>query len=150
MWHLAQLSDQFANLFTELQRTACSIAMPEWHFAGLTWCWGDQHAIVRNLFDPPSRCAEKKCIAQATFKDHLLIEFSDAGASLFSSQQEDTIEFAVGNGTAIYYGQRPGALPCREQVLHPVPRESWTQIGKLIRRVSSGEHIEHAFKHRAT
>jgi hypothetical protein len=52
------LADQPSYSEAELERPSRLIALPERHFPRLAGSGGDQHAVVRDLRDPPGRCAE--------------------------------------------------------------------------------------------
>ena len=85
----------------ELERTAGSIALPERHLPRLAWCGRHEHAVVRDLLDPPGRGAEHEGLADCRLEHHLFVELADAGGARAGAGQEHAEEAAVGNRAGV-------------------------------------------------
>ena len=69
-----------ADRLAELARAAEPVALPERHRARDARRGRDDHAVARDLLDPPRRGAEQEDLARARLVDHLLVELADAAA----------------------------------------------------------------------
>jgi hypothetical protein len=100
---------------------------------------------VRDVGDPPRRRAEEEHLADVALEDHLLVELTDAHRSLtFGPVEEDAVEAAIGDGPAARDRDALGPLARDERAADAVPRHARTQLGELVGRVASREHVEHA------
>ena len=79
----------------QLVRPPHALALPERHRAGNAGRGRDQHAVARDLLDPPRRRAEQEHLALARLVDHLLVELADAPAAV----HEDRRRRARGRGS---------------------------------------------------
>jgi len=75
-----QRARELADRGAELERTSRAVAVPERHLAGLAGCRRDDHAVVRDLLDPPGRRSEDEDVAGLRLEHHLLVELADAPA----------------------------------------------------------------------
>ncbi len=123
--------------------------MPERHFAGFAGSGRDDDAIVSDFFDAPGGGAEDDSVTGAAFENHFFVEFTNAGASCCTGE-EDAVEPAIGNSTAIDNGDAAGALPRREAIGDAIPGDAGTQLGEFVAGIASGEHVENTFKNRAS
>ena len=73
-----QVVHQAADREPELERPAGAVALPERHLARLARRRRHEHAIVRDLLDPPRRGAEHERLADAALEHHFLVELADA------------------------------------------------------------------------
>ena len=106
----------------ELERPAGRVAFPERHLAGLARRRRDEHAVVRDLLDPPGRRAEQERLADAALEHHLLVELADAGARTALAEQEHAVQPAVGNRAAVDDRDALGAFARGQPVAQRDPR----------------------------
>ena len=123
--------------------------MPEGHLARLTRRGRDEHAIVRDLFDAPRRCAERERLAHLAFEHHLFIELADAHRPIRAGE-EHAVQAAIGNRSGVGNGHAPGAFAPRDRVVHAVPRDARAQLRELVRGVAARQHVEHPLEHPQT
>ena len=143
--HVPKRAYQLANLAPQFQRPAGRVRFPERHLSGYTRSGGDQHAIVRDLFDPPARRAEQERLADPAFEDHLLVELADTGLRPALTDKEHAVQPAVRNGSAVDDRDTFGALAGGQPVLDSIPGQPRPQIREVVRWVASRKHVEHAF-----
>ena len=93
-----------------------------------------------DLLDPPAGAAEGEHIADARLVDHLLVELPDAACLL--AHEEDAEQPAVGNGAAARYCESLRAGASGESAGDPVPDDAWPQLGELVARITTGQHVE--------
>ena len=110
----------------------------------------DEHAIVRDLFDPPRRRAEQERLADAALEHHLLVEFADPRVRPAFTDQEHTVKPAVGNRAAVDDRDALRAFACRQSVLQSIPRQTRPQVGEIVGRIAPRQHVEHAFEYGST
>ena len=103
----------------------------------------DEHAVARDLLDPPGRGAEHERLALARLVDHLLVELADPAAAV---DLEDAEEAAVGDRARVRDREPPRALASLDDAGGPVPDDPRPQLGELVRRVAAGEHVEHVLE----
>jgi hypothetical protein len=148
--HMTERSNQFSDLAPQLQRPARRVRLPERHLSRFTGSRGDEHPIVRDLFDPPGRCTKQERLADAALEYHFLVELADAGMRSTFADEEYAIQAAIGNGPAVDDGDPLCAFARRQLVLQSIPREPWTQIGEIVRWIAPREHVEYALVDRST
>ena len=66
----------------------------------------DEHAVARDLLDPPGRGAEQEGLARARLVDHLLVELADPAAAV---HEVDAEEAAVGDRAGVRDREPPRA-----------------------------------------
>ena len=107
-----------ADRLAELARAADAVAAPERHRARDAGRGGDDHAVARDLLDPPGRRAEQERLAGARLVDHLLVELADAAAV----GEVDGEQPAVGDRAGVGDGQRARALAGAQRARRRGPR----------------------------
>jgi len=144
-----QIVHQPANREAELERPAGAIAFPERHLARFAGRRRHEHAVVRDLFDPPRRGAEDEGFADAAFEDHLFVQFADASGARAGTEQKDAEQAAVGDGAAIGNGHAFRTFARGDRAGHAIPRDARPQLREFVGRIPSRQHVEHAFEHGA-
>ena len=134
---MSQLAHQFADRESELDRAAAGLAFPERHLAWLSRCRCHQHAVVRDLLDPPCRRAEQEGLAGTRFEYHFLIELADARAVAIGSSEKDSIQTTIRNRSGIGDGHVLGTLTRAQKPVDAVPSDARPQLGELVRGVAS-------------
>ena len=104
----------------------------------------DQHAVVGDLLDPPRRGAEHEGLADAALEHHLLVELADARRARPGAEQEDAEQPAVGNRAAVGDRHALGAFARGDRAGDAIPGHARPQLGELVRRIASRQHVEHA------
>ena len=99
----------------------------------------DDHAVARDLLDPPGRGAQQERLARPRLVDHLLVELAHPPAV----RQVHAVEAAVGDRAGVGHRQLERALARADRVLHAVPHDPRPQLGELLGRVAAVEHVEH-------
>ena len=99
----------------------------------------DEHAVARDLLDPPRRGAEHERLPLARLVDHLLVELADPAAAL---DLEDAEEAAVGDRPGVRHREPARAGAAADHAGRPVPDDARPELGELVRRVAAGEHVE--------
>ena len=132
-WRRAELARERADRAAELQRAAGPVALPERHLAGLAGRRRDDHAVARDVLDPPARRAEQEDLAGPRLEHHLLVELADAHAV----GQEHAEQAAVGDRAAVRDGDACGALARAHQAGRPVPHDAGPQLGELVAGVAA-------------
>ena len=147
--HCGHLAQECTERASELDRPPGSIALPERHAADLAGGRRDEHAVVRDVLDPPRGRAQQEHVAHAGLVDHLLVQLADPSAGAFGACQEDAEQAAVGDRAAAGHREplRPG--PGVQLATDAVPHQAWTQLGERVGRVSPGQHVEHGVQGRA-
>ena len=79
---------------SQLVRSPDALALPEGHEPGDAGRGRDEHAVARDLLDPPRRGAEEERLARAGLVNHLLVELADPAAAV---HEVDAEEPAVGD-----------------------------------------------------
>ena len=108
-------------------RTADAVAAPERHRPGRAGGRGHDHAVARDLLDPPGGRAQQEGLAGAGFVDHLLVELTDPAAV----EQVHAVEAAVRDRARV----RDGELECPaagRRVLDAVPDDPRPQLRELL------------------
>ena len=144
-----QRAHELAHGPAELERTAHGVGLPEGHLPRFARGRRDQHAVVADLFDAPARRAEEERLADAALEHHLLVELADASAGAVLAGEEDAVQSAIGNRPAVGHGDPARALTRGDHVLEPVPRQPRPQVGEVVRRIASRQHVEHALERAA-
>ena len=99
----------------------------------------DEHAVARDLLDPPGRGAEQERLARPRLVDHLLVQLADAAAAV---HEVDAEEPAVGDRARVRDREPPRAFAPADDAAGAVPDDPRPQLGELLRRVAPGEHVE--------
>jgi hypothetical protein len=135
-----------ADLLAELRRPPHALALPERGDPGQARRRRDEHAVARDLLDPPRRRAEDERLALPRLVDHLLVELADATAAV---GEEDAEEAAVRDRPAFVTANR--RAPVRPRIVPggAVPDDSWPELRELVGRVAPGEHVEDVLELRA-
>ena len=131
----ASSRQQLPDGCAELGRPADLLALPERDRAGHAGRGGDEHAVARDLLDPPRRGAEQEHLALARLVDHLLVELADAPAAV---HEEDAEEPAVGD-RARRWRSRCAIAPSRARTV-PSTRSHTRrgpQLGELVGGVAA-------------
>ncbi len=131
------------DLLAELVGPPHSFALPERHRARQARRRRDDHAVARDLLDPPGRGAEQERLAGARLVDHLLVELADAASAV---GQEDAEEAAVGDRAGVRDREPPRALAGADRAAGAVPDDPRPQLGELVGGVAAGEHVEHVLE----
>ena len=116
--------------------------MPERHLSGLAGRGRDDDAVARDLLDAPRRGPQHERLADARLVDHLLVELSDARAL----GREHSVEAAIRNRAAAGHGEHAGAGAGPQRVAGAVPDDARPQLGELVGRIATGEHVEHVLE----
>ena len=134
------LARQLPHGGTELGGPADLIPFPERDRTGNAGRGGDEHAIARDLLDPPRARAEQEDLPLARLVDHLLVELADATRAV---HEEDAEEAAVGDRARVRDRDADRALARAHRSLDSIPHEPGAQLGELVRRVAPREQVEH-------
>ena len=110
------------------RRAPEAVALPERDRAGDARGGRDDHAVARDLLDPPRRGAEQEDLAGARLVDHLLVELADAAAV----RKVDRVEAAVGDRARVGDRQRARALARADRAGHAVPDDARAQLAELL------------------
>ena len=137
---LGDLSGELTQGAAELQRTPRAFPVPEGQLPGFTGRGLDDHAIASDLLDAPRGRAERECLAGLRLVHHLLVQLAHARSVRPHVHGEQA---AIGNGARVDGGQHPGAPAPADHVAFPVPQDARSQLGEVVRRIESGQHIEH-------
>ncbi len=117
-----------ADRLAQLARAPDAVAAPERHRAGDAGSRGDDHAVARDLLDPPARRAEQERLPRAGLVDHLLVELADPAAV----GEVDAEEPAVRDRAGVGDGQRARALAGAQRPGHAVPHDPRPQLAELL------------------
>ena len=99
---------------------------------------------MRDLLDPPRRRPEHEGLADPRFEHHLFVELADARRAGTGPDEIDAEQSAVGNRPAVGNRHALGAFPRDDGAGEPVPGDARPQLGELVRRIASREHVENA------
>src|SRR5215471_18216504 len=105
---------------------------------------------MSNLLDPPSGRTQYESLTNAAFEDHLFIKFPNTNGLCSLPGQKDPISAAIRDGSCIENGNTFYAATRSKPIPGTIPCDSRTELSKLIRGISSGEHIEYAIEDVAT
>ena len=139
----SQLARRLADPLPELVRPPHALALPERHRAGHAGRRRDEHAVARDLLDPPGRRAEHERLPLARLVDHLLVELADAAAAV---DLEDAEEPAVGDRAGVRHGEPARAGAAADHAGRAIPDDARPQLGELVRGVAAREHVEHVLE----
>ena len=126
-----QLARGLADLLAELGGPPHSLAFPERGDARGARRRRDEHAVARDLLDPPGRGAEDERLPLPGLVHHLLVELADAPAAV---GEEDAEEPAVGDGARVGDGEPASARSAADR---PAVR-SQTMRGRSSANSSDG------------
>ena len=132
-----------ADLLAELVRTPGALALPEGDHSRHSRGRRDEHAVARDLLDPPCGCSEQERLARSGLVDHLLVELSDPAAAV---DQVHAVEPAVGNRPRVLDGKLTHASAAADHPRGAIPDDSRPQLGELVGRVAPREHVEHVLE----
>ncbi len=141
------LAHEGAGRAAELGGPTDAVALPERHASGLPERRADDHAVVRDLLDPPARGAEGEDVADAGLVDHLLVELADAGRLL--ADHEHAEHAAVGDRATARHRESLGAGTTGQGAVHAVPHQARAELGELVARVATGHQVERRLERRA-
>src|SRR5438067_1255957 len=82
--------------------SAAALALPERHRPGKPGRGRDEHAVARDLLDPPRRGAEQEGLPRPRLVHHLLVELADPPAAV---DEEHPEEAAVGDRAGVRDGE---------------------------------------------
>ena len=116
-----------ADRLAELARAAEPVALPERDRARHARRGRDDHAVARDLLDPPRRRAEQERLAGARLVDHLLVELAHAAAV----REVHGVQAAVRDRARVGDGQRARALAGADVAVHAVPDDPGPQLPNL-------------------
>ena len=145
-----ELADECAHGLSELEWPPDRVAVPERELARDARCRADDDPLVGDLLDAPAARAEHDDVAVhpgAKLVDHLLVELPDAPAGRADlADHEHPEQPAVRDRPAARHGHDPGVAAALDDVGHAIPDDAWLELGEFVRRVSTGEHPEHALE----
>src|SRR5205823_2581342 len=98
----------------ELDRAADAVAAPERDRAGRPRCGSADHAVARDLLDPPGGGAEQERLSRPGLVDHLLVELADPPAV----GQVDAVEPAIRDRPGVRDRELTRAPPRPDRVSH--------------------------------
>ena len=146
---LRQLADLRADRLAELGGPARRVAVPERQLARLAGGGQHQHAVRRDVLDPPRAGAEHEHVADPRLVHHLFVELADPSRLLaLRGRQEHPEQPPVRDRAAAGHRQLLRPWPAVDHAGHPVPDDPRPQAGELLARVPPGEHVEHRLEHR--
>src|SRR5207247_8223234 len=134
---------------SELERTADVLAMPEGHAPRDPGRGRDEHAILGDLLDAPARRTEKEDVALLGLENIFLVELADAALALLRAREEHAVQPAVRDRAAVRDRHDLRALARAHDARGPIPHDARPQLGKSVRRVPAGEHVENALERAA-
>ena len=138
-----QLAGRRADLLAELVGTADALPFPERNGTRQSRRRRDEHAVARDLLDPPRGCAEQERLSRARLVDHLLVELTDAAAAV---DEKDAEEAAIGDRSRIRDREPPGTVARPNHPAGAIPDDARPQLGELVGGVAAGEHVEHVLE----
>ena len=133
-----RLAGEGADRLAELGRPANPVALPERDRSWYAGRGDHDHAIPRDLGDPPGGRPKQEGLAGSRLIDHLLVELANAPAV----RQVDAVEPAVGDRARVRDGELPSAGPAPDRFGGAVPDQARPKLGEPIRRVPAIEHVE--------
>ena len=134
------LAGRTSDLLAQLERAADALSLPERDGARSSGRRGDEHAIARDLLDPPRRGPEHEGLALPRLVHHLLVELPDAPPSV---DLKDTEEATVGDRPGVRHRQPPCSLAAPDDARCAIPHDAGSKLGKGVRRIAPREHVEH-------
>ena len=134
-----------ADRLAQLAGPAEPVALPERDGARDARRRRDDHAVARDLLDPPARRAEQEHLAGARLVDHLLVELADAAAV----RQVDAEQAAVRDRAGVRDRERPAALARADRAVDAVPHDPRPQLAELLGRIAAVQHVQHVLELRA-
>ena len=138
-----ELARCLADRLAELVRPADALALPERDRARHARRRRDEHAVARDLFDPPRRGAEQERLAGTRLVDHLLVELADTAAAVDEIHAEET---AIRNRAGVRHREPPGAGATADDAGGAIPDDARPELGELVGRVTAGKHVEHVLE----
>ena len=131
----SQFARECADRGTEFGRASDAVAPPERHLARLAERGRDEHAVVGDVFDPPTRRSEREHVTDSGLVDHLLVELADTTAGSLrrvGAHHEYGEQPAVGDGSAARNREALRSGAASDGALHTVPDDAWSQFGELV------------------
>jgi len=86
--HREELAGETADRAPHLDGTPAAVGPPERHLPRLAGGGEDEHAVARDLGDPPAGGPEDEDLARAALEDHLLVELAHALAASLPSARK--------------------------------------------------------------
>ena len=113
--------------------------MPERDASGFPRRRGDHDLRRGDVGHPPPCGAEDEDFAGSHFVDHLLVELANLLAVI---QQVHGEQSAVGDGATAHDRQSLCPRARTDLPLQPVPDDAWAQLGELVGRIATAQHVE--------
>ena len=129
-----ELAGGAADRGAELVRAPDALALPERNRPGNARRRRDEHAVARDLLDPPGRGAEQERLAGARLVDHLLVQLADAAAAV---DEVDAEEPAVGDRARVRHREAPRPFAPADDAAGAVPDDPRPELGELLRGVAA-------------
>src|SRR5207302_8233408 len=123
-----ELARELADRLAQLVRAADALAFPERDRAGNAGRRRDEHAVARDVLDPPRRRTEHDHLTGARFVDHLLIELADAAAAV---DDEDAEQAAIGDRACVRDCEPSRALAAADDARGAIPDDARPELGEL-------------------
>lgn len=136
----AQLAHERSDRRAQLGGPADAVALPEREASRLAEGGGDQHPVVGDLLDAPTRGAEREHVADARLVDHLLVQLAHPAGPL--ADHVDGEHPAVGDRAAAGHGEPLRAGAAGERARVAVPDDARAELGELVGGVPAGEQVE--------
>ena len=122
---------ELSDRVSELDGPTGLVAVPERHLAGFARRRRDEDPVVRDLFDPPGRCAEREGLADLRLEDHLFVQLADARGPV-GAGEEHAVQPAVGNRAGVGDRHALGALAPFDHVADAIPRDARPQFREFV------------------
>ena len=113
----------------QLVRPPDAVALPERHAPRHARRRRDEHAVARDLLDPPRRRAQLEDLAGAGLVDHLLVELPHPRPRV---GEKDAVEAAVGDRAARGDREPAGVVAAAHDAGRAVPHDPRPKLGELV------------------
>src|SRR5207302_5792382 len=124
---------ELADRFAQLVRAADALAFPERDGAGHAGRGRHEHAVARDVLDPPRGRAEHDHLAGARLVHHLLVELADAAAAV---DDEDAEQAAVGDRARVRHSEPARTLAAADDARGAIPDDARPELRELVRRIT--------------
>ena len=135
----AQLAREPADRPAELDRPSRAGRLPEGELPVLAGGGDDDHAVARDVLDPPSARPEQDDLAAPGLVHAFLVQLTDARAV----RHEDPEESPIRDRAARDDSEAPRALSCANQVGRSVPDDPRSELRERVGGIAAGQHVEH-------
>ena len=135
----AELAREPPDRPAELDRSARTGRLPEGELPVLARRGNHDHAVARDVLDPPGARAEQDDLAAPGLVHALFVQLADPRAV----GHEDPEQPPVGDRPARDDRQAPGSLACADHVRRSIPDDAWPQLREGVGRVAARQHVEH-------